>query len=149
MDNCSKNYGFVFALWTLFCVGCGDISVSGKVTLTDGSPVTKGKVYFENGSFSATGDIQKDGSYQMGTTKKGNGIPPGTYKVAIMGAFVNTFNNDDNKPNKAGVGGLVTHKPVLFQEMVHKKYTSVSTSGLTVDVQKSMKHDIVLEPPAK
>ena len=126
--------------------GCGDVSVSGKVTLTDGTPVTKGKVYFEDGSFSATGDIQKDGSYRMGTTKDGDGVPPGQYKIAIMGAFLNEF-QDEDKPREQSMGNVVTHKPVIFQDLVHKKYTSVSTSGLTIDVKKSMKHDIVVEPP--
>ena len=147
MTDRLKNFGLVFILCCPFFVGCGELSVTGKVTLTDGTPVTKGKVYFENGSFSATGDIQKDGSYRMGTGTKGNGIPPGQYKVAIMGAFVNEFRDNSDRPGQTGVGGLMTREPVLFQEMVHKKYTSISTSGLTVDVRKSMKHDIVVEPP--
>jgi hypothetical protein len=66
-----------------------------------------------------------------------------------MGAFVHEFRDNDNQPEKAGLGGLVIREPVLFQEIVHKKYTSVSTSGLTVDVQKSMKYNIVVEPPEK
>ena len=148
MSNLSKTFGLSCVAACLCFVGCGDLSVSGKVTLTDGTPVTTGKVYFEDGDFSATGDIQKDGSYRMGTVKDGSGVPPGHYKVAIMGALVNEFPEDnDNFDEEAARRGMLMRKPVIFHYLVHKKYTSVSTSGLTVDVKKSMKYDIVVEPP--
>ena len=136
----------LIAFSALFFVGCGDPSVSGKVLLTDGTPVTTGKVYFEKGSFAATGTIQKDGSYRMGTTKEGNGVPTGKYKVAIMGAVLNQF-PDSEKEQKGGLGMVTIRKPVVFQNLVDRKYTSVSTSGLEIEVKGSVKHDIIVEPP--
>ena len=138
----------LIAFFALFVVGCGDPSVSGKVLLADGTPVTAGKVYFESGSFAATGTIQKDGSYRMGTTKEGNGVPTGKYKVAIMGAVLNEF-PDSDKEQKGGLGMITIRKPIVFINLVDQKYTSVATSGLEIEVKGSMKHDIVVDPPAK
>lgn len=132
-----------------FIIGCGNPSVKGKVTLQDGTPVTVGKVYFENGAFAATGTIQKDGSYKMGTTKEGNGIPPGKYKIAIMGAIINKFPEVTEPKKPAKLGGFEARGPIEFTNLVHPKYTSINTSGLEVEVKGSMKYDIVVEPPSK
>ncbi len=132
-----------------FIVGCGDPSVSGKVTLSDGTPVTTGKVYFENGGFAATGTINKDGSYRIGKNKDGDGVPRGQYKIAIMGAIINSFPDEPDNTQNVKMGGLIVRKPVTFQNLVHPKYTSVNTSGLEIEVKGSMKHDIVVEPPPK
>jgi hypothetical protein len=68
--------------------GCGGYyPVHGKVTYPDGSPVTKGIVVFEsNGAanaISARGEIQADGTYQLGTDKPGDGVPAGKYRVLV------------------------------------------------------------------
>lgn len=65
--------------------GCGEnVSVSGHVTFEDdGKPVTAGKVVFVGYETLATGPLNKDGYYRLGTLKKKDGILPGTYKVYV------------------------------------------------------------------
>jgi len=68
--------------------GCGSetfFPVSGKVTYKDGKPVTAGLVIFEPVSqkTSARGEIQADGSFQLGTYKDNDGAMEGEYKVLV------------------------------------------------------------------
>lgn len=73
-------------------LGCGSsagdlVPVAGRVTW-EGAAVTSGNVTFvpaaaAAGARPSTGQIQADGSYQMSTFTKGDGVPPGTYRVAI------------------------------------------------------------------
>src|SRR5262245_36248355 len=77
------------ALAALTLTGCGDrlYPVRGTVTLDDGTPVTKGMIIcerFEGGpAVSAQGAIQPDGTFRLGTTKPGDGLPVGKYRVLI------------------------------------------------------------------
>jgi hypothetical protein len=67
--------------FSVLCLGCSqNVHVSGKVTYEDGSPVKFGTVKFETESYQFTGSI-RNGAYDAGVTKGGQGIPPGTYKV--------------------------------------------------------------------
>src|SRR5262249_22238436 len=68
--------------------GCGGetlFPVSGKVTYKDGKPVTAGLVIFEpvGQRISARGEIQPDGSFQLGTYRDKDGAMEGEYKVLI------------------------------------------------------------------
>src|SRR5262245_45613884 len=68
--------------------GCGSqtlFPVSGKVTYKDGKPVTAGLVIFEPvvQKPSARGEIQADGSFQLGTHQDNEGAVEGEYKVLI------------------------------------------------------------------
>ncbi|HZN32622.1 MAG TPA: hypothetical protein VFB80_02350 [Pirellulaceae bacterium] len=69
--------------------GCGSqtlVPVSGKVTYKkDGQPVTAGLVIFEplNQKISARGEIQADGTFQLGTHGDNDGAMEGEYKVLI------------------------------------------------------------------
>src|SRR6266852_2637307 len=73
--------------------GCGSrqYPVRGKVTLEDGTPVTAGVVVFESYVLEgkmpvmARGSIQTDRSYQL-ITSKGDGAPPGKYRVIVLSA---------------------------------------------------------------
>lgn len=74
-------------------VGCGGgsdlLSVTGKVTNADGSPVTAaegGLVLFNpaGSGKAATGNFEKDGTFTMMTEKPGDGVKPGTYKVVLQ-----------------------------------------------------------------
>src|SRR5947209_3106568 len=78
------------ALFVLLgAAGCGDkyYPVRGTVTLEDGSPVTNGMVVFERAEggvpITARGTIQTDGSYQLSTSKPGDGVPSGNYRVLV------------------------------------------------------------------
>jgi hypothetical protein len=87
------NKGLLSSLAVLFCVvlaGCGDGSVQsgGTVTFTTGAPVPSGLVFFEDPQFSYRGTIE-NGSYKIEGVTKGSGLPPGTYKVYVMGTDPN------------------------------------------------------------
>jgi len=74
-------------LCSLAFSGCSkNVSLQGKVTFEDGSPLTVGTVNFTSESGLSRGIIQPDGTYQIGTLKSGDGLLPGTYKVYITGA---------------------------------------------------------------
>src|SRR5262249_38317401 len=81
-------WAFVFLLF-LGAGGCGGgptlYPVSGKVSYKDGKPVTAGLGIFEPAGqkISARGEIQSDGSFQLGTYKNNDGALEGEYKVLI------------------------------------------------------------------
>jgi hypothetical protein len=101
------------------CGGCGATSgqtspllpVKGKVTYK-GQPVAKGTIRFEPDGYGrpATGRLQSDGSFALGTNKEGDGVVAGAHRVSI-GGF--------DKP--------------LASNRALKKY-GLRTSGLTAEV---------------
>jgi hypothetical protein len=76
-------------LLLLAATGCGarHYPVHGTVTLEDGTPVTAGTVAFEpkdsDSSFSARGELDSQGRFEIGTNRPGDGIPAGTYRVMV------------------------------------------------------------------
>jgi hypothetical protein len=139
--------GYVTSLFTLFLllfftVGCGSghVSVTGKVTLTDGTVVDKGEVIFTSASTQARGYIQKDGTYSL-TSGDVNGIPPGSYQVSIGG-----FNPSMEVPK--GPDGMPAGSPRMMMPIIPfaDKYRSGDTSGLTCEVKGRKKYNIELEP---
>jgi hypothetical protein len=108
------------ALWLFGIVGCGSglYPVSGRVTLDDGQPLTKGLVVFEQQTgekpVTARGDLQADGSFQLGTRRPGDGAPRGKYRVLISPII--DVENPRDPP-------------------FDKRYTAFDTSGLTFEVQ--------------
>lgn len=132
-------------LLVLGIVGCGsNVKVSGKVSFPDGSPLTVGKVVFETDSFIASGDLQPDGSYTLGSLKKNDGIPPGTYRVSVAGAM----KAGEAKNVTMSSGGISSTVPMsLYMPVIAPKYTKGETSGITCEVQKSTTFDFKVEPP--
>jgi hypothetical protein len=69
--------------------GCGNglHPVRGKVTFDDGKPLARGIVVFESKEaerkVTARGEIQEDGTYELGTRQPGDGAPAGAYRVLI------------------------------------------------------------------
>ena len=135
---------FVLLIIVAF-TGCGqNCKVTGKVTLKDGAPLTAGKVVFETDSMFASGWIQKDGSYKLGTIDPGDGVPPGTYRVSISQSVEPILT--ERPPARAGGQPRMSLSmpPLLFDD----KYAGGRTSGLTCTVSKSMTYDITLDPPS-
>jgi len=138
-------------LWTvLLCLvviftGCSDnVKVKGKVRLTDGTPVVRGQVVFEQAAFAASGDILSDGSYVMGSLKANDGLPKGEYVVYIRGA---TETGKTVEFQTMGGGGqMMTSSIPSLNSVVALEYTSVSASPLNCNVQKSMVYDIEVPP---
>ncbi|MDR3196376.1 MAG: hypothetical protein LBU34_00785 [Planctomycetaceae bacterium] len=136
-----KNVFIVSILWLMFCLtGCSDkIKISGTVTFSDGTPITKGNVVFDNGTESYFGTIKSDGTYVTGGNKQIEGIPNGTYKVWLAQTEI-TENISDADGHVASYNVTQT---------VAKKFTSPNTTELTFEVkpdgQKTF--DIVVEKP--
>jgi hypothetical protein len=101
------------------CWGCGTsngqmsplVAVKGKVTYK-GQPVAKGTIRFEPEGYGrpATGRLQSDGSFVLGTNKEGDGVVAGAHRVSVSGF---------DKP--------------LANNRALKKY-GLKTSGLTAEV---------------
>lgn len=109
-------------LFLTFCVGCGgtNVQISGKVTYPDGEPMPGGTICFDNGTTSAIGHIQGDGTYTLGSLKPRDGIPKGMYAVYFMGT------KSPGTDPKSGREGVL--------ERVSPKFKSSSTSGLQYEV---------------
>jgi len=120
---------------SLFVVGCGkNPKITGKVYyVDDNSPVVQGTVIFLSDNYTGRAQIEKDGSYSVHSESTGYGLPPGTYQVYLDGT---------EKAIMDG-GGL------RLEQLVDKKYTSASSSGLTLTVNKSQKYDIPVERPSQ
>jgi hypothetical protein len=134
MTNSFSQHFRSFALLlfcTCFLLGCGGgkVSVGGKVTFPDGSPLTVGAVIFESGDYQVFGDIDATGTYTLGETTPGSGIKPGEYKVRVMAT---SGGGSDGEP-------LVDH--------IDPKYANATTSELTCTVKGKTVYDISVEKP--
>jgi hypothetical protein len=139
----SPDFGFAFLLLaSVFAGGCadGDVGrVAGTVTL-NGRPVTEGAVVFENAEtgISVNAGLDTDGAYVVKTYDR-DGLPPGTYRVAI-------------KPATFGDGHVpLVQAPTEEQappSVIPTRYHDVSTSGLTavVEAGENPPIDFALEP---
>jgi hypothetical protein len=91
------------------------------VTYEDGTPFTMGMVVFEGDAggkiVTARGELQPDGTYQLGTNKPGDGAPAGKYRVLVAPRQ----DIDSPAPER--------DRPIDF------RYTSFSTSGLEFEVK--------------
>jgi hypothetical protein len=116
-------FGVIFAI--LAFAGCGGprlATVKGTVTF-NGKPVPNGTITFiHEGGSTATGEIQPDGSYVLGTNRRGDGAQPGNYKVVIvaMEEMSNRLPEDRNP---------------LPPPIVPDKYTSAATTDLIAEVR--------------
>ena len=118
--------------------------MTGKVTFPDGTPLTTGSVVFESEKLSATGKIQEDGTFQLGTVKENDGLPKGTYRVCVVGA-VTYGPAPQMSDNPYAPRPTIVLPPSIL--LIDRKYASVETSDLTCNVTKSMTYDITVEKP--
>ncbi len=111
----------VFPALLFLCVGCSSeplmIQVEGTVTY-QGKPLTNGMINFEpidpeKGDWSASGLIGPDGRYRLRTRKPGDGIAPGSYRVAVR---------SDREPAGSGASAIPP------------EYESADRSPLTAEV---------------
>jgi hypothetical protein len=118
------NHILIVAIIALLPAGCGDrmYPVRGTVTLEDGTTVSKGMIVVERmeggDPITAQGAIQSDGSYELSTTKPGDGVPPGKYRVLINAMDLSDVPDEQ--------------KDIPF----HYKYLSFKTSDLELEVKR-------------
>lgn len=127
-------------LFLLFCfvLGCGsNVTITGKVSFPDGSPLDRGEVRFQNDHFVAAGKIGSDGGYRLGSLKKDDGIPVGVYQVSIAGA-AETF------VPPPGKGLEDTPAPKFLIDM---KFADPKSSGLICEVKGKQRFDITVTKP--
>ena len=122
MLTATGRYGrALLSLCLLALAGCGSgyYPVQGKVTLEDGTPLTRGMVVFESvdGTQMARGTIGADGTYQLSTGSPGDGVKPGRYR-ALVSALDMTDVPDEQKTLPFDI-----------------KYTRLQTSGLEFEVK--------------
>ena len=143
-----RNIFFVALLGVL--TGCsGNVALKGKVVFSDDkSPVPVGTVSFEKGAFSARGELKSDGTFTVGSLKTNDGLPAGTYQVAITNAVKFLGDGAQNTGN-TGVrrvgdvvekGGIEAPAIVAVEPLIDEKYANVGTSGITIDVTRSKKY---------
>jgi len=129
-----RNLCFLTLFISLCTWGCGNgnVNLNGKITFSDdGSPLTIGTVYFASGSHLARGDIDSNGTYQIGSHSQKDGLPPGTYRVYISGAI---------KSDGAGMGsGMGNKMGGTTTPLIDKKFTQAESSGIEVEVTSSLK----------
>ncbi|MDR1923660.1 MAG: hypothetical protein LBQ66_04725 [Planctomycetaceae bacterium] len=111
--------------------GCGNGQVpgGGTVKYSSGEVVPSGIVIFSTPQLNYTGTI-KNGVFELGGLKKNDGLPPGTYKVHLIGETP-VEETDQTTP--------------LFAE----KYRDPETSGIVLEIKSGQKNrfDIVVEKP--
>src|SRR5262245_20090346 len=118
---------FSFAVLTaavLLLVGCSSspktAMVRGKVTY-QGKAVPNGTILFKPASGpSATGELEKDGSYTLTTFRKGDGAVPGKYTVVIVAM-------QDTRE------ALPEARAALPPPIIPERYSSAATSELRAE----------------
>ena len=129
---------FLFVVCLVPFSACSkQVPMSGKVTFSDDqSPLTCGTVFFETDTFQARGEIKPDGTYTIGTHSEKDGLPPGTYRVFVVGA---TVQDPSVQPGP--------NRPPIILPLIDPKFETGRTSGLTVNVGPSTKRfDFSVDP---
>ena len=121
---------FTLVLLIIFLAGCGNGNkkLTGKISYSDGSPVTQGFVYFDSKTtnFQSRGEILPDGTYEVGSVTARDGIPPGEYSVFVIS-------------ERRGDSGRLP--------LVAPKYSSGTTSGIVCKVPAPKnRFDFEVEP---
>ncbi|MDR1491797.1 MAG: hypothetical protein LBT05_03625 [Planctomycetaceae bacterium] len=135
-----KFYSLIVSLSCLLLVGCNNgTKITGTIKFSDGTPVTKGQVVFDNGNNSYFGAISSAGTYVTGGNQTVEGIPNGSYKVWLAGT--------ETADNKTGANGTITSYTVT--QTVAKKFTSLNTTDLKFEVKPggAKTFDITVEKP--
>jgi hypothetical protein len=121
------------------CGGSGFNKIKGKVSFADGSPLTVGKIVAESPEHrvTATGYIKPDGTFEMGTATSNDGVPPGTWQIAIVGAVEQPIVYPDRPNLNAG----------KVKQLIKDTYANKNTSGITFKVPEQVTWEISVQAP--
>ena len=144
-------YLSLFVLVVVAGCGSGLVPLRGTVTFSDdGSPLTTGVVYLDNGKNLARGTINADGTYIVGSLKNNDGLAPGHYRIYIQAIGPDPSGALEPMALSAGPGMAPpdASAPRLRVQvlLIDAKFTSPETSGLEINVDRSTRsHDIVVD----
>ncbi|HBJ34616.1 MAG TPA: hypothetical protein DDZ51_07605 [Planctomycetaceae bacterium] len=148
----------IASLFVLFVAGCGgsgsknpgvDVHpVTGKVTV-DGAPLAGATIIFKGSERGSSGITDAQGVYTLMTFDPGDGVPAGSYKVAVIKQEIVGADNsysDVNSPNY----GKEAPPEALGKKVFHvaEKFGSPDSSGLTATVKEG-KNEINFEVTSK
>lgn len=127
----------ILASLTMVAAGCGSsrvptYPVSGRVQFADGEPVRVGTVELESLSSgtTASGKIQEDGSFVLGTYTPTDGAVAGEHRVIVVQIIVNDGTFQHTKDHGRAVP---------------QRYGDYATSSLSVSVDASAMNSMVIE----
>jgi hypothetical protein len=130
-----KPFSILLPLFLVAVAGCNQtVSVSGTVSLDDGTPLKKGYINFNNGTYEARG-VVTDGKYTVETD--GRGLKPGNYKVFFSGTEGYRYEGTGEK------------KRAIIIPVIADKYSSAGTTDLTVSIKGTTDFSPKLEPAKK
>lgn len=124
-------------LWMGFAAGCGGppktYLVHGTVVFPDGKPLARGTVEFEamgqTRPITASGEIAKDGTFQLGTFAANDGAIAGEHRVAVISDYE--------------IGTGVERPGELPPLQLDPKFRSFKTSGLKFTIKPRMNNILV------
>ncbi|MDR2344501.1 MAG: hypothetical protein LBE18_00390 [Planctomycetaceae bacterium] len=142
--NNKKNWCLLFLLVITFCcvIGCGNrlTKITGTVQFSDGTPITYGRIVFDDGKHSYFGTIKNDGTYITGGINPVEGIPDGVYKIWLASTekTVDEVYDNDNQ--------LISYSTV---EQVAEKFRYVDKTDLVFEVKRGgpTTYNVVVEKP--
>lgn len=121
----------------LVACGCGGppktYLVHGTVVFPDGQPLMRGTVEFEavgqKKPITASGEIAKDGTFQLGTFAPNDGAIAGEHRVAVISEYE--------------IGTGVERPGELPPPSLDPKFSSFKTSGLKFTIKPSLNNILV------
>jgi hypothetical protein len=115
-------------------LGCsGKYPVKGKVQFSDGAPLAGGMVIFEDekGLSSGYGDLGPDGSFEITFDEPLDGLPKGTYRVAVRPPSQYALTEEQKK----------TAHPLFG---IAQKYLQPETSPILIKIEGA-RTDLIVE----
>lgn len=126
----------LLTLFVLGAAGCGSdlYPVTGRVVFADGHPLDEGIVICEmrdgQRAVMARGNLERDGTFRLGTYSPGDGARPGKYRVLVV-------------PRGLNVVEAATRPPII-----DRKFERFETSGLELTVTRGPNElNITVTPP--
>lgn len=122
----------------MFVAACGCSSdrvptypVTGRVQFSDGEPVRTGTVEFESEEFAttATGSIQDDGTFVLGTYESDDGAAVGKHRAIVVQIII--------------ADGITKHTKD-HGRAVPPRYADYSSSGLSLQVEPIEQNELII-----
>ncbi len=143
----------VLLIALIAAVGCGDsdgpVSLSGTVTL-DGSPLSNATVQFlaqDSDGRNALGSTDAEGVFHLSTSKPGDGVFPGSYKVIVQPATRPVPGFEASSPMEAMEAASKGQKLNLPAIVLPPRFTDPGQTILVQDVPAS--EEVVFELTSK